>query len=337
MREHLFYPSVTRTSPLADSAWSFERLARSEWAMGDYVLCEAEPHGYDSLELASGRMVSVGLGDRFIGALGDREATLEATGSWRYVGEDLWMEVLTSAGLVGRLESKSPFLPDLMRGKYLGHVMLGGEKATMARFVAPVDAEPFSIPTILMLGSSMSAGKTTAGQAVVRSLKRQGRRVLAAKLSGAGRYRDILHMQDAGADVIYDFVDAGLPSTVCPEPAYRAALADLLALMASSRAEVAVVEIGASPLAAYNGVVALEAMAKATRFTVLAASDVFAVYGFQQLLNVVPDLVVGPAANTAAGVRLVREHTGLTAVNLSDDACRPVLDQLLAQALDEAA
>ena len=34
--------------------------------------------------------------------------------------------------------------------------------------------------------------------------------VIGTKLTGAGRYRDILAMRDAGADYIFDFVDAGL-------------------------------------------------------------------------------------------------------------------------------
>ena len=49
--------------------------------------------------------------------------------------------------------------------------------------------------------------------------------VIGTKLTGAGRYRDILAMQDAGADYIFDFVDAGLPSTVVSEREYRRALA----------------------------------------------------------------------------------------------------------------
>ena len=56
--------------------------------------------------------------------------------------------------------------------------------------------------------------------------------MVGAKLTGAGRYRDILAMQDAGADHIFDFVDAGLPSTVVPESEYRPALRNLLSRMA---------------------------------------------------------------------------------------------------------
>ncbi len=61
--------------------------------------------------------------------------------------------------------------------------------------------------------------------------------VVGAKLTGAGRYRDILAMQDTGADYIFDFVDAGLPSTVVPEREYLDALRNLLSRMAAVEAD----------------------------------------------------------------------------------------------------
>ena len=59
-----------------------------------------------------------------------------------------------------------------------------------------------------------------------------GLRVAGAKLTGVGRYRDILAMRKAGAFYIADFVDAGLPSTVVPPDEFETAL---LHLCSSSR------------------------------------------------------------------------------------------------------
>ncbi|CAN5818417.1 hypothetical protein BH23ACT11_BH23ACT11_04240 [soil metagenome] len=333
---HYFYSSLTRISPLRDIAWTSEERLRQTWTTGDFVLCEAQVGGFDHLELDNGRIATLVTGDVFIGALGDREATLEATGQWKKVGDDGVLDVLTGAGLLGKMTSKSPFLPSLMQARYRGHIIDGGEKATMRRYVEPRNKVDFTTPTILLVGTSMSSGKTTAGQAIVRRLKASGRSVVSAKLAGAGRYRDILHMADAGADAICDFVDGGLPSTVAEEREYRPALSHILSLTQAANADVAVIEIGASPLADYNGMVALDAVRAAVRLTVLAATDVYAVRGFQQLVDVKPDLVVGPVANTSAGVRLVAEHTGLTALNLSDAANEGALDRLLHEALSSA-
>lgn len=334
---HCHYTSLTRISPLKESAWTTRDLPRDQWATGDYVLCEAEVRGHDQLELDSGRMARIASGDLFIGSLGNREATLEATGSWRELGDDGVMDVLTSAGLLGKLLSKSPFLQTLVRGHYQGHVLLGGDKATMGRFAVDPAPARFATPTVLLVGSSMSAGKTTAGQTVVRRLVHEGHRVVAAKLTGAGRYRDVLHMADAGAEWIFDFVDAGLPSTATPEAEYLPVLHRLLARTAAVPADVAVIEIGASPLAAYNGMPALAAIRDAVRFTLLAASDVYSVLGFEQLVGLRPDVVVGPAANTLAGVALVAEHTGVQALNLAETADAEILARLLAEALPSPA
>ena len=58
---------------------------------------------------------------------------------------------------------------------------------------------------------------------------------------------DVLAHADAGAAHVLDYVDAGIPSTVCPEAEYRAALEHVLALVQNLRPDVLVVEIGASP------------------------------------------------------------------------------------------
>ena len=56
----------------------------------------------------------------------------------------------------------------------------------------------FRIPVVLMVGSSMSSGKTTTACAIIHELRRRGKKVLAAKLCGAGYYRDSLAMADSG-------------------------------------------------------------------------------------------------------------------------------------------
>jgi hypothetical protein len=333
---HCTYTSLTRISPLPSGDWSAEEHPRNDWATGDYVLCRVEVRGHDLVELTTGRMGKLASGDLIVGALGDREATLEAAGSWRLVGDDGVMDVLTGAGLVGKLTSASPFIPRLMKAEYVGHVMADGEKATMARYTPDVPFRPFSTPTVLMVGTSMSAGKTTAGQAVVRRLTDLGKRVVGVKATGAGRYRDILHLGDAGARWIFDFVDAGLPSTVVPAEDYRPALSRVLSMAEEVEADVAVVEVGASPLAAYNGMIALEAVRPSVVFTILAASDVYSVHGFRDLLGIEPDLVAGPAANTSAGVKLVTAYTGLPALNLSDPDNGDRLSDLLVSALRAA-
>jgi hypothetical protein len=329
------FASLTRISDLSDARFSAEPLTRARWATGDYVVGEVNPHhrGLSSIELANGRMIEVADGDLVVGALGQRCATLEAVGDWHAIGEDLQMEALTSAGLFGKVTSKSAFLPALLSLTYRGHVMVGGRKRAMGDFVPRLPQRPFTLPVVLIVGTSMSAGKTSSARTIVRLLKEAGLKVIGAKLTGAGRYRDILSVKDAGADWIFDFVDVGLPSTVCPVDQYRAALRQLLARMMEVDADVVVAEAGASPLEPYNGEAAIDEIKDSVRCAVLCASDPYGVVGVSTAFNRRPDLVAGAAANTTAGIELVDKLSGLKALDLLDKRSLPELRALLKETI----
>jgi len=280
-------------------------------------------------ELTSGRLVEPGEGDLVMGALGDRAATLEAVGSYRDVGDDEILDALTPAGLFGRVTSRSDLIPELVRLDYLGHVQVGGAVLTMNGCVPESTGAKFRLPVILIVGSSMSAGKTTVGRVLVRMLRESGRSVVAAKLTGAARYRDVLSLADAGADWIFDFVDAGLPSSVCSRAVYRDALDNLLAQIAAVPADVAVFEAGASPLEPYNGSTAAEMLSPYLSCMVLCASDPYAAAGIIAAFGRRPDLIAGPAVNTEAGVALVEKLTGVTAMDARAASAAPALRKIL--------
>ncbi|MFW6088210.1 MAG: hypothetical protein ACODAB_00565 [Gemmatimonadota bacterium] len=322
--------SLCRISDLADEPFSVAPLDRDEWATGDYVVGEVtDILSGRVVELTSGRMIEVAEGDLVVGAFGVRHATLEATGRWEAIEDDGRMHLLTGAGLLGRCTSLSSVLPPLPALRYRGHVQRGERKLRMADFVAHVPDRSFETPTILVVGSSMSAGKTTAARILIRQLKKLGLDVVGAKITGAGRYRDILTMRDAGADAIFDFVDAGLPSTVCPEAEYSRALEAMLSRIGGVEADVAVIEVGASPLEPYNGAVAVAALEEWVRLTLLCASDPYAVVGVVEAYGLHPDLVTGIATNTRAGVELIERLTDLPALNVRDKAALPELMRLL--------
>ena len=331
MTSHYLFGSLTRISDLKEQPFSVTPLPKAAWAGGDYVVGEitTTPGCMRLLELENGRMAELADGDRVVGAFGERAATLEAVGDWRAIKADRRFELLTSAGLFGKLTSKSLFLPPLIGLSYCGHVMVNGDKACMSDYVPAAPLRGCSLPVVLLVGTSMSAGKTTVARIIVRLLKKAGYRVIGAKLTGAGRYRDVLSMRDAGADRIYDFVDVGLPSTVCPEEEFRRALRRLMGIMMADGADVLVAEAGASPLEPYNGSVAIAELERQVRFTVLCASDPYAVVGVAAAFERQPDLVAGGAANTQAGIQLVEKLTGIKALNLPDEAALPELRGLL--------
>ncbi|MEX2470760.1 MAG: hypothetical protein WEA34_01175 [Gemmatimonadota bacterium] len=328
--------SVTRIADLGSPPFQVERIPTEDWAFADYVLARVRhvPHGFaGGFELPSGRGVTPMTGDLLVGALSRRFATLEATGSFEAVGEDGVMHLLTDAGCFGALTSRSLFSPALLEVEYEGHLVTeAGKRSNMRDWARPHSGTPFDMPVVLIVGTSMSAGKTHAGRLAVRALKELGHTVVGAKLTGAGRRRDVLAFEDAGADAVCDFMDAGLPTTVCPPAEYRVAVDALLSNVGPDDATVAVVEAGASPLEPYNGATLVELLGERVVYTVLCASDPYAVEGIRVAWDRDFDLVAGPAANTAAGIQLVRKLTGLHALDLTDEASMPELQRWMSDA-----
>lgn len=330
-----FLTSVTRISDISTRPYRVEPLAREHWDTGDYVMARVSNNRrrLSALEMPDGRMIEAMEDDLVVGALGTRAATLEAVGDWRAIDSDGELNALTAAGLFGRVTSLSPFLSSPMRLQYQGHLQREDRKLTMRDSLAPIDMVDFDIPVILIVGTSMSAGKTTSGRVIVHLLAKMGLRVVGAKLTGAARYRDMLSFRDAGASAVYDFVDAGLPSSAVDEARYREALPYLLSLVARARPDVLVAEAGASPLEPYNGAIAKEMIRDQVRFKLLCAQDPYAVVGVQQAFQRAPDLVAGGAANTDAGIALVHKLSGLTALNLMEPSSHADLGARLQKAL----
>jgi hypothetical protein len=338
MAPYRFFASVTRKSDLWKEPFDVNILPRQNWATGDFVVgrVAGTRNRLHQCETKTGRTVEMVRGDLLVGALGRRAATLEGVGDWCDIGPDLEMDALTSAGLFGKATSVSPLLPELMRLTYLGHAVRQGSKITMGGVVKPVPERKLKMPVILLIGTSMSAGKTSAGRVAIRALRHAGLKVVGAKLTGAARYRDILSFRDSGAGEIFDFVDVGLPSTVCEPAEFSSAMGQLLSQIQATDADVLVAEAGASPMEPYNGTIAMEMIRDATAFTILCASDPYAVIGVKEAFGIEPDLGSGPAANTTAAVELVRRFTGLPALNLLDRPSYSILKDMLVSRLDEA-
>ena len=330
-----FLSSLTRISDLDSEPYEIARIPKEHWATGDYVMGEitGPRNRLLQFELASGRMIQALRRDCVVGALGSRAATLEATGSWMDISGDS-MHAMTSAGLFGKVTSLSTLIAPTTELDYQGHIVRNGEKVCMSNFAVEGSGK-FGVPSVLLVGTSMSAGKTTTGRLVVHELERMGKKVIGAKLTGAGRYRDILSFRDAGAMAIFDFVDAGLPSTVVPEDEFRSDIRPLLHHIDSLEPDFLVVEAGASPLEPYNGTAAIEELGEQNICCkILCASDPYAVVGVEKAFGLRPDLVTGPATSTSAAVELVRSLTGVEGLNVMDPDSLPRLRDVLKKTLN---
>jgi hypothetical protein len=329
-----FIASIARIADFDRNPYDVRLLEQSLWESGDYVRTEVTGTRtvLYAIESCTGEMVPVQPGDQVIGALGHREATLEGVGSYLDVKQGK-MHALTSAGLLGVFTSFSTLLPRPLSLQYRGHIVRDNHKITMEQFAMRAKESGFSVPTILIIGTSMSAGKTVTGRRLCEVLSSAGLNIAAAKLTGAGRYRDIASFKRAGAAHVFDFVDAGLPSTVVPEEEFRAAIRPMLSHIDRLRPDYLVAETGASPLEPYNVAAAMQELGDNIVCIILAASDPFAVVGVQKAFKVDPDLVTGPAANTSAAVSLVRQLSNLPAMNVIDRDTLPEFTAFLGNKL----
>ena len=193
-------------------------------------------------------------------------------------------------------------------------------------------------PIVLIVGSSMSCGKTVTGKIIIDIIKNDLglEKAIGAKFTGGGYRHDTNEMLEAGASNAIDFVDVGYSSTVMPRKDYRElALPTMLGLLSEFEADCIVAELGASPLEPYNGVEVLKELAGYPKlFLVLCATDAYAALGLcsalkAESLDFQPDVVCGMAANNSAGIALIEKLTGLPALNLEGGPDSDELQKLL--------
>lgn len=121
-----------------------------------------------------------------------------------------------------------------------------GLVANLAHHALPKPAPhaPARPITLVSLGTSMNAGKTTSAAYLIRGLTRAGLRVAAAKVTGTGSGNDPGLFRDAGAIRVVDFTDAGFASTCdVPVDVLVAAAQRLVAHLAEARVDAIVMEV----------------------------------------------------------------------------------------------
>jgi hypothetical protein len=204
---------TTRHVPLARVAALAEGLGH-EPRPGDLVLARVQRIGkHAAIELAHGRRSTLFVGDEVIVAYAARYAPdqflAEVPGDLGpchlAAGGGVAALVTSRHGAVGAPTDLTPI------GLLLDS---DGERLNLARFGLQAGSAHAPRPlTILSLGTSMNAGKTTAAAYLVKGLARAGLRVGAAKLTGTGSGNDPGLLADAGAHRVLDFTDAGFAST----------------------------------------------------------------------------------------------------------------------------
>lgn len=183
---------------------------------GDLLLCQIDKiKQHTRLEDIHGRRNHLYEGDYIIVVAAKRYATDQFCSE--LPTQQGQCHLVAAGGIAGHVIHRSRQVKGPTEITLLG--VLGNQDGlalNLASF-APLTHTPSmqeNIPVLVIVGSDMNAGKTTTVCACINGLSRQGLKVAGAKLTGTGAGPDYWRMHDAGANAVFDFLDAGYPSTI---------------------------------------------------------------------------------------------------------------------------
>jgi molybdopterin-guanine dinucleotide biosynthesis protein len=254
---------------------------------GDLMLAEVVQLGqHDGVQLESGRRAQLYVGDRIVVCLGDRYAPDQFEGVAQL--RDGACELLAGGGVAGIVRQRHGRMRSATHLRVIGWLLDGnGQALNIERYaLALPEAQTPQVPVIVVSGSSMNAGKTTACASLIHGLARAGRRVGAVKVTGTGSFGDVQSYADAGAAEVLDFTDGGLASTYRVGSAVIEQLSlRLIGELQRRRCDVVVVEVADGLFQQETAaLLASRRWSGALRQAVFAAADAMgAVAGVQRL------------------------------------------------------
>ncbi|PLY03081.1 MAG: DUF1611 domain-containing protein [Desulfuromonas sp.] len=215
---------------------SADRLRRAKWAYttrrvdqvkvagiltdspvpqaGDLVLARVDSLGqHRRLELTTSRRAEMFEGDEIVVAFGNRYAPDQFEGIVPDKFEPC--RLVAAGGVAARVLNWHTRMKRATKITPIGLLTdKKGNRINLRNFRMPQTEGAAERPFVLAVaGTSMNSGKTTACSNLVKGMVRRNLRVAAAKITGTGAGADYRILVDAGADPVYDFVDAGYVST----------------------------------------------------------------------------------------------------------------------------
>ena len=310
-------------------------------SVGDVVYGEIVRIGqHSSLENVSGRIHMIHDGARTIFVFGNRYAPDHFEGLIPEVNTDQ-VDLLARSGVVGIVKTKNSLMKDPTKVKLLGSVCNeSGEILNTLDFplIKPhrtIKRKPRA-KMILVCGTSMNSGKSMAAKACCWALSSKGYNVRASKVTGTASLKDILHMNDAGADPYADFTYLGYPSTyLLPEDELLGVFNQLDLKYANNPKNFWVVEF-ADGIIQRETEMLLKSPEVRSRIhkLIFCASDAFGAIGGLNILNTLglkPDALSGICSSSPLHVRELAGFTEIPVFNSVEADVNQLVDMLICQ------
>jgi len=181
---------------------------------GDLVVAKVGELGqHRRLELVNSRRAKLFEGDEIVVAYGNRYAPDQFEG---IVPDHLGAcRLVAAGGVAARLLNRHDRIRTATRITPLGLLAdENGHRVNLSDYRLSKADQLGNGPLVLAIaGTAMNSGKTMACTNIVKGLVRQKVKVAAAKFTGTGAGGDYRSLVDAGANPVFDFVDAGYAST----------------------------------------------------------------------------------------------------------------------------
>ena len=296
--------------------------------IGDVVFGEVDRLGqHSTLENISGRIHNIHTGSKAIFVFGNRYAADYYEGVLPdYFNR--YTNLLARSGLIGKVISKNEKVKDATNIKLLGYcVDSNGEIINTKNYtkISLADKQTNSnkkrAKLILIVGTSMNAGKSSTAGACVWSLASMGHNVRGSKITGTASLKDILLMNDRGAEIYNDFSYLGYPSTyMVPKEEVIGIFDKIDRKIGNNSKNYWVVEIADGILQRETKMLLEEEKIRnRIHKLIFAAGDAFGALGgigiLKEKYNLVPDAISGVCSSSPLHIRELQEFTDIPIFN----------------------
>ena len=225
------------------------------------------------------------------------------------------IDMISRSGVICKTVNKNTNIKDPTIIKILGYVLNENEEIVNTRkhFLSKNNRKKDNkdkerAKLILNIGTSMNAGKSMTAATCCRCLKAANYSVMGSKITGTASLKDILNMQDSGAETINDFTFLGFPSTYLLE---EKDLLDIFKYIEnkcdSSSYKYWIVEIADGVIQRETAILLKnETIRKRIHKLILSTPDCFSAIGGTKVLkekfDLVPDAISGVCSSSPLGV-----------------------------------
>ena len=294
---------------------------------------------HSSLENAFGRIHIIHDGTKAVFVFGNRYAPDFYEG---LVPDELIEEIdlIARSGVIGIVETKNSMIKDPTKVKILGYVcdetgsVLNTQNFSLIKPRHTIKKQPRS-RMILVCGTSMNSGKSMAAAACCWALTSMGYNVRASKVTGTASLKDILLMNDAGANPYADFTYLGYPSTyLLSEEQLLDIFNNLDLKYANNPKNFWVVEL-ADGIIQRETALLLGSPEVTSRIykLIFCANDAFGAIGglrtLKEKFNLIPDALSGLCSSSPLHVRELSAFTDIPVFNSADSTVKRLTDILL--------